>query len=217
VQDEVAAAWKELEEPWQRCFELAWESYCNGSVPAGAVLTGAVGEMVAYGRNRIFEQSAPIEQLSNSYLAHAEVNALLRLEPNAHENHTLYASLEPCDLCMGAIRMTSMGAVRWAGADPYAGATDWDRTSRHWARKVPTITGPRIDPFGRWSTALHVEFHLRRNPRGSVVQAHRDLLPEAAVVAAGLHQRGVHDAARNGIALIDYLPGVWDLLVEEWE
>jgi tRNA(Arg) A34 adenosine deaminase TadA len=215
--DDAQKAWEELEPTWQQCLELAWESYSNNTVPAGAVITGSIGEVVAVGRNRIFERNGPSQQISNSYLAHAEVNALLGLDPEGtYEDHAIYASLEPCDFCVGAVGMTSVGTLHFAGADPYAGATMWERDSRHWARKRTNINGPRNDPFGRWSTALHVVFYLQRKPRGTVVAAHRDLLPQAVVVAAGLHQRGIRAAAENGVALADYLPGVWDLLVEDW-
>ena len=33
----AAVAWGELSDPWRGCVELAWEAYCAGSLPIGAV------------------------------------------------------------------------------------------------------------------------------------------------------------------------------------
>jgi len=30
--------WNRLSIPWKVCFEEAWEAYCKGSIPIGAVL-----------------------------------------------------------------------------------------------------------------------------------------------------------------------------------
>ena len=33
--------WETLELPWQEAFAQAWEAYCAGSLPIGAVITRA--------------------------------------------------------------------------------------------------------------------------------------------------------------------------------
>src|SRR5687767_519310 len=110
-----------LEGPWRECFELAWEAFRAGTIPVGAVVTDGSGEIVARGRNRIFEDSAPPRQIAGSWLAHAELNALAELPAlravggrSAFEGHTLYATLEPCALCMGAALMMMVGEVRFS-------------------------------------------------------------------------------------------------------
>lgn len=45
--------WQDLERPWQVAFEMAWESYKNGTIPIGAVITDVEGNIVSKGRNRI--------------------------------------------------------------------------------------------------------------------------------------------------------------------
>ena len=118
-----AAAWNGLEEPWRVCLSLAWEAYGAGTIPVGAALVDSEGAVVAQGRNRVYEHAAPPRQLANSLLAHAEVNALLALDPERrYEDHVLYTALEPCLLCVGATVMTTVGRIRYAGADPYGGA-----------------------------------------------------------------------------------------------
>ncbi len=68
-----------LEGAWRESFELAWEAFRVGTIPVGAVVADASGEIVARGRNRIFEEEAPPGQLAGTYLAHAELNALAGL------------------------------------------------------------------------------------------------------------------------------------------
>ena len=52
--DEV---WESLSEPWRACVELAWEAYRAGSLPIGAVVADAQGNVLSRGRNRIYERS----------------------------------------------------------------------------------------------------------------------------------------------------------------
>ena len=52
------ALWECLSAPWRACMEEAWTAYCAGSVPIGAVITDAVGQVIAHGRNCIFEDHA---------------------------------------------------------------------------------------------------------------------------------------------------------------
>lgn len=94
---DVVAAWDELGGAWRRTFELAWEAHGRGTIPVGAVIAAPDGEIVAEGRNRIFEGRAPAGELAGTRLAHAEVNALAHLDLSRRwEDHTLYTSLEPC-------------------------------------------------------------------------------------------------------------------------
>src|SRR6201999_3192788 len=81
-------AWHALDEPWRACLSLAWEAYGGGTIPVGAVLGDGSGESVAEGRNRVYERTGPPGQLANSLLAHAEVNALVALDPERrYEDH----------------------------------------------------------------------------------------------------------------------------------
>lgn len=45
----------ELSSVWQTCLEQAWEAFVNGSLPIGAVIVGAAGQVLAVGRNRLGE------------------------------------------------------------------------------------------------------------------------------------------------------------------
>ncbi|HMK10115.1 MAG TPA: hypothetical protein VK461_00890, partial [Acidimicrobiales bacterium] len=67
-----------LEPPMHRAVELAWESFCAGSLGIGAVIT-LDGEIAATGRNRLAESDPGADVLAGTSLAHAEMNALAKL------------------------------------------------------------------------------------------------------------------------------------------
>jgi tRNA(adenine34) deaminase len=72
--------WERLSPIWQCCIEEAWAAYCHGSLPHGAVVTDAQGNIVGKGRNRIRERSAEGRQFAANRLAHAELNALVDMD-----------------------------------------------------------------------------------------------------------------------------------------
>lgn len=116
--------WNQLSPPWQTAVTQAWQAYCAGSLPIGAVIVDdRNGRIVATGRNAIHETNASAP-LQGSRLAHAEMNALVRLGQTdvPPQTCTLYTTLEPCMMCLGAIRMVRIKAVQFACADPLAGS-----------------------------------------------------------------------------------------------
>jgi tRNA(adenine34) deaminase len=89
-----------------------------GEVPVGAVLVDARGELLARCAN------APIA--SHDPTAHAEVIAL-RTAGRAVRNYrlpgcTLYVTLEPCAMCVGALVHARVARVVFAAPDPKSGA-----------------------------------------------------------------------------------------------
>ncbi len=131
--------WDRLSEPWQICLTLSWESYCEGSVPIGAVVVDRQGRLLSRGRNRrSVSSSINHKEITGSQLAHAELNALLALDPTRVEMRTveLYTVLEPCPLCIGAICMAGVKTIRYAARDNWAGSTNLLDASPylHWKR-----------------------------------------------------------------------------------
>jgi len=117
--------WDRLAFPWQCAVEEAWAGYCNGSFPHGAVVTDANGQIVSRGHNRINAQAAQGTALSGHRLAHAEMNALLQMDWSTVDvrNCILYSTIEPCPMCIGAVRMARMNKIRYAARDNAAGAS----------------------------------------------------------------------------------------------
>jgi len=89
----------------------------SGEVPVGAVVVYQ-GKIIGRGQNRVLRDSDPT--------AHAEVVALR--EAGRHlanyrlEGCTLYATLEPCAMCAGAILHARIARLVYAADDPKAGA-----------------------------------------------------------------------------------------------
>lgn len=88
-----------------------------GEVPVGAVLV-ANGEIVAAAHNRTVSDTDPS--------GHAEIIAL-RAASRKLDNHrlpdtTLYVTLEPCVMCVGAIAQARVARVVFGAYDEKAGA-----------------------------------------------------------------------------------------------
>jgi hypothetical protein len=112
--------------------------------------------------------------LSNSHLAHAELNALAQLPPTRrYEDHVVLTTLEPCALCVGAAVMATVGRVEYAGPDPYGGAAHLQLANAHTARLMPAIVGPVDGVLGTLGALFHYAFYLQRDPEGAVSLAYR--------------------------------------------
>jgi tRNA(adenine34) deaminase len=93
-----------------------------GEVPVGAIVVSPLGEIIGRGNNHVLRTSDPT--------AHAEIVAL-REAGRALGNYrlltpeggsTLYATLEPCAMCAGAILHARIARLVFAARDPKAGA-----------------------------------------------------------------------------------------------
>jgi tRNA(adenine34) deaminase len=96
----------------------AEKAFALGEVPVGAVVVRN-GEVIASAHNLV-------ESLSDAS-AHAELLALKaaaeKLGTRRLENCELYATLEPCAMCMGAILNFRIGALCFGAFDDAAGCT----------------------------------------------------------------------------------------------
>jgi tRNA(adenine34) deaminase len=205
------AAWAELEEPWRACFELSWEAYAADTIPVGAVVVDGTGCIVSRGRNRIFEAAAPPGQLANTWLAHAEVNALAALPPARFPEHVLYTAMEPCALCFGAALMSTVGALRFAGLDPIGAAARWADKIAH-ATRTMALEGPLEGQFSRLVPLLVVENITRRVPDSATAAVLRRERSDLLDRAEELRRRGIPGQAVSGTPLAGALHELWDLI-----
>jgi tRNA(Arg) A34 adenosine deaminase TadA len=90
----------------------------RGEVPVGAVLAAADGTLIARNGNRILEIHDPT--------AHAEMlvlrEAAEKLSNERLIGTTLYVTLEPCAMCVGAISLARVARLVFAAADEKGGA-----------------------------------------------------------------------------------------------
>ena len=101
----------------QAALEQAQLAVDAGEAPVGAVLVVS-GEVIARGHNRSLADNDPS--------AHAEI-VVLREGGRQLGNHrlaasTLYVTLEPCAMCVGAIVQARVGRVVFGAYDEKAGA-----------------------------------------------------------------------------------------------
>jgi tRNA(adenine34) deaminase len=98
--------------------EAAREGLAAGEVPVGAVLVGEGGEILARTFNRPIGLSDPT--------AHAEILALragARLLGNYRLLGTsLYVTIEPCIMCLGALLHARLRRLVFGAPDPKGGA-----------------------------------------------------------------------------------------------
>jgi len=107
-----------IDEQWMRhAIRLAQQAEEQGEVPVGAVLVKG-GDCVAEGWNVPLQRHDPT--------AHAEIMAIREagtvLENYRLINTTLYVTLEPCVMCMGAISQARVKRLVFGAFDPKRGA-----------------------------------------------------------------------------------------------
>lgn len=98
--------------------EQAMQAQLASEVPVGAVIVDSDGKVVAAGSNSVLRLNDPS--------AHAEIVAL-RQAGQALSNYrlpgmTVYVTLEPCAMCLGALFHARVSRVVYAAADPKTGA-----------------------------------------------------------------------------------------------
>jgi len=101
----------------QLALQQAQHASASSETPVGAVVTVG-GEVIATGHNRSITDCDPS--------AHAEIVAL-RNAAQARENYrltdaTLYVTLEPCAMCVGALVQARIVRLVFGAYDPKAGA-----------------------------------------------------------------------------------------------
>lgn len=119
--------------------DLAREAADAGEVPIGAVVVHQ-GKIIGRGRNRMEER--------NDATAHAEILALREAYANRGDwrldECALYASLEPCPMCAGAILHSRIARVAYSARDVRLGAcrTHWGVLERNpIGREIEVVEG----------------------------------------------------------------------------
>ena len=127
------------DEHWMKlALQQAQNAALKDEVPVGAVLVNN-NEFIASGHNR------PIS--SHDPSSHAEI-VVLRAAGKILQNYrlpdsTLYVTLEPCPMCVGAIIHARVSRVVFAASDPKTGAAGgcFDLLSDERHNQVPVVEG----------------------------------------------------------------------------
>lgn len=101
----------------RRAIELAKQGEALGEVPVGAVIVRD-NQIIGEGFNQPISSKDPT--------AHAEVMALRQAAQHDNNyrviNTTLYVTLEPCTMCVGALVHARIGRLVFGTTEPKAGA-----------------------------------------------------------------------------------------------
>jgi tRNA(adenine34) deaminase len=174
--------------------EEAWAAYCAGSLPIGACVTDATGQILSRGRNRIDETEGEAPYVYHNTLAHAELNALLALQIPypARESAILYTTTEPCPLCMGAIYMSGVRTLQYAARESHAGSTNLLGTTPYLSWKPIKVFGPPDPRLEAVVTAVAVAARLAswRSSLHVVIQAWCETVPQGVDLGEQLYQSG---------------------------
>ncbi|WP_246196134.1 tRNA adenosine(34) deaminase TadA [Aquisphaera giovannonii] len=103
----------------RRALVLAAEARALGEVPVGALVVRA---------GVVLSQAYNLRETLDDPTAHAERLAITlagrSLRSSRLDGCTLYATLEPCPMCAGAVLQARIARVVYGAADPKAGALD---------------------------------------------------------------------------------------------
>lgn len=208
VDGSAAEAWAALDRPWQECFELAWQSFLDGGIPIAAALTDGGGSVLSRARNQRFAATATATM--TGLLGHAELNVLadgLPAAKNREHDAVLYATLQPCPMCLGAVIVARLGRLTFAATDPtWAGVERLPELNHEVLARWPRVDGPLPGRVGLWATALPI-----LNTSGSLLRSLEHSSPNQAArakqVAVALRATRPHSA-------VDALDEVWELLTD---
>lgn len=109
----------EIDRRWMgRALELASRAETLGEVPVGAVVIDSTGKVVGEGWNQPISARDPT--------AHAEI-AALRHAASVLGNYrlpgcTLYVTIEPCTMCVGAMIHARIARLVFGATEPKAGS-----------------------------------------------------------------------------------------------
>jgi tRNA(Arg) A34 adenosine deaminase TadA len=160
----LSQEWEGASPAWKAAFSQAWRAFANGAIPVGAAVVDPQGTLAAAGPNRIYDHASGDDagQLTGTWLAHAEINAIAQLDPHrstSSEGWSIYSTLEPCPLCLGAITVAFRGSIHvaYGVADPIGGAMAARESTNLGRRRlwhVDSLAGP-LASFAELLVAVH--------------------------------------------------------------
>ena len=138
----------------RRALKLADAAAAAGEVPVGAVVVSDE-ELIGCGHNQQIKNSDPT--------AHAEIVAL-RAAAELLGNYrltqtTLYCTIEPCTMCLGALVHARIGRIVYGATEPRAGATNLLADAARFNHYPQVEAGCLADECG---ARLHEFFKHRR-------------------------------------------------------
>lgn len=154
---------EDLDTYMERAFELANQALDAHEVPIGCVIVNlTTGQILAYGRNRTNE--------GRDATRHAELEALSMLTPGQRLQLSecgLLVTVEPCIMCIAALRMSGVRRVWTAAMNEKFGGCG-SVASAHTDMMPQNIPKTDVSVLRRWrakSVTLLRQFYVRENGR----------------------------------------------------
>ena len=101
----------------RQALRQAYKSYQADEVPVGAIIVNKDGKIIARAYNQV--------EKKETQLAHAELQVLNKVTKKLKRwrlnDCTLYVTLQPCMMCMGAIILSRVSRVVYAAQSPLFG------------------------------------------------------------------------------------------------
>lgn len=117
-------AWNHLVVGARMAFAQQWMGLAAGGLPCGSSILDEQEQVVALGRNHVYDRPekaflSPASPLQYTRVAHAEINALA-LVPSDSEPKllTLWTTQHPCIMCAAALQFIGIGKVWYIADDP---------------------------------------------------------------------------------------------------
>ena len=193
-----SAAWAALPVGAVHSLELAHRSLLAGGLAVGSAIVDESGAVVAAGRNRAYEPATGADPLEGTPVAHAEMNAMARLETEADTSRlTLWTTQQPCTMCAAAIDFIGIPTVVAIATDPSS----------------PRVRADEVvdDVWVVLATTMFLTGPLRRGGRSHpMIRANSTHEPESVALAERV-VTGPHPLA-DELTLFDALAATWDEL-----
>ena len=220
----MVSFWTKLPTQWQASLELAWRGYVAGSEPIGAIVVDDKGTIMSTGAGHLLDNRklnlkkilTSRKRFKSHYLVHAELHALLTFDggDKLQPNYTLWTTLEPCPLCVGAICMSSVRKIRYACRDPLAGSIKLLAVSPFLASRNVQASGPDDLLLEAIIATLCTEFSIRqKGPGNNMVQCWRKLFPQAVDLAERLYaKKSLREKSEAGVSIAAVVDELADIL-----
>ncbi|GHO90564.1 hypothetical protein KSF_006120 [Reticulibacter mediterranei] len=101
-----------------------WMGLAAGGLPCGCSILNEQEQIVALGRNHVYDRPekvplSPTSPLQYTRVAHAEINALALVPSDSEPKFlTLWTTQHPCIMCAAALRFIGIGKVWYIADDP---------------------------------------------------------------------------------------------------
>jgi tRNA(Arg) A34 adenosine deaminase TadA len=117
-------AWNHLALGARAAFGQQWMGLAAGGLPCGSSILNEQGQIIALGRNHVYDlpekaHTSTTSPLQYTRVAHAEINALALVPSNREPKLlTLWTTQHPCIMCAAALRFIGIGKVCYIADDP---------------------------------------------------------------------------------------------------